>query len=298
MKSAAVAPRIAIKNILVMTDFSPASERALRYAAAWARRCGAKVHVAHFIRPAAFALAGDAYGELLERRWQEGRDGLAAIAAGDTLSRIPHDTYLDPGDIQDGLQAVIPARDVDLVVLSSTGRRGLAKVFLASTAEEVFRSVTPPVLMLGPETSAQPVSGDLRNILLATDFGPAAEHASAYAFSLAQESQARLHILHVLPIPNGECAPSAREAAVAEARLRAAIPPGTEDWCQPEVQVKFGRPGDEIVKAAAELGADLIVAGARRPAKLTLYLGWATAYQVLSEARCPVLTVREPGGAE
>lgn len=294
MKSAAVAPRIAIQNILVMTDFSPASRQVLRYAAAWARRYGATVHVAHFIRPSTFALAGDAYGELLERRWQEGREGLAAIAASETLRGVSHDTYLDPGEIRDGLQAVIPARDVDLVVLSSTGRRGLAKVLLGSTAEEIFRSVAPPVLILGPETWARPVPADPSNILLATDFGPAAERASAYAFSLAQESQARLHLLHVLPAPNGECAPCGQEAAVAEARLRAAIPPGTEDWCQPEVHVKFGQPGDEILKTASELGADLIMVGARRPAKLSLYLGWATAYQVLGEARCPVLTVREP----
>lgn len=291
----AAEPTPAIRNILVMTDLSPASETALEYAAGWARALGAAIHVAHFIRPLAFALAGDAYGQLVERLWQEGREGLAAIEASDTLRGIPHTSDLDPGEILDGFGALVEARHADLAVLASAGRKGLEKVVLGSTAEAVFRSAQCPVLVLGPACRPALRARLPRLILYATDFGPAAEEALAHAVSLADRAGAKLCMLHVLPPPSGEWAPNLGDVNQAEARLRAMRPDqGSEQGTErPELLVRFGQPGEEILKAAQSRGADLIVVGARRPPKLSLYTGWATAYQVMSEAACPVLSVRE-----
>lgn len=41
-----VPKRLAIQNLLAATDFSSASLVAVKYAAAWARRLGAELHVA------------------------------------------------------------------------------------------------------------------------------------------------------------------------------------------------------------------------------------------------------------
>ena len=44
---------IALQNILVATDFSPTSQRALRYATAIATRYGSRVHLVHVVQPVA-----------------------------------------------------------------------------------------------------------------------------------------------------------------------------------------------------------------------------------------------------
>ncbi len=297
MKTETQAParseRIAIRNILVMTDFSPRSEAALNYAAGWARKLGATIHVAHFIRPALFAVAWDAYGPLMEKVREDGRAGLAAIDARPDLQDVPHTTYLDPGDILDGLKGLIEAQHIDLVVLASAARKGLGKVLLGSTAETVFRSVPNPVLMLGPSVRLPQKTPEVRTLLFATDFGPATARAAMFACSLAQELQARLYLLHVLPLPGVENAPRKSEVAVAERQLGALVPAGAASWCEPMPLILAGDPSVEIVKAADATQADLIVVGTRRPPRLPVYTGWATAYQVLHESPCPVLTVRE-----
>lgn len=285
---------VAFKNILVMTDFSPASDRTLRYAAGWARASGAMLHVAHFIRPMAYALAGDAYGELMNRLWQDGREGLAALDQSEMLRDIPHATWLDPGEILDGLPSLISAHQVDLVLLASSGRRGVGKVLLGSTAEAVFRTTGCPVLIVGPGVADTRLQAP-RVVLLATDFGAAAQRAAAYAFAVAQQRHAQLYLLHVLHPPVEECSLCTAEVKAAQARLLELAPPGAPR-AELNTIVHFGRPAEEIVKTARELTADLVVLGARQPPQFTLYSGWATAYEVLGDAPCPVLTLRAPGG--
>ena len=185
------------------------------------------------------------------------------------------------------------ARNVDLIVMGTGSRRGLGKALIGSTAEAVFRTVTCPVLMLGPNLSAAAEEPrEPRRILFATDFGPAADRAAAYAFALAQEGQANLHLLHVLPASEGEPDGKA-ETELAESLLDDMVPEGADRWCEVQAVVKRGEPAHEIVNVARAMGADLIVLGTRRPPRIALYTGWAVAYQVLGMAPCPVLTVRE-----
>lgn len=166
-----------ITNILVMTDFSPPAEAALRYAAGWARRLGASVHVVHFMRPAIYGLAGEAYGQLMEQLWKDSQEAMDAIAVSDTLRGIPHSQWLHPGDIWDGLPDLVKEKAIDLIVLASTGRTGLRKIMLGSTAEAVFRAMACPVMILGPGARAYAQFETPRSVLLATDFGAASAKA-------------------------------------------------------------------------------------------------------------------------
>lgn len=290
---AAAKSRSAICNILVLTDLSPRSEVALRYATTWARKLGAMLHIAYFIRPTSYALAWDVYGPVMEKVWEDGRAGLAAIDASAELKNVLHATYLNPGEIHDGLEELIAAQKVDLVILASAARTGLGKVLLGSTAESVFRTAPCPVLMLGPSAQLPKPARKPQTLLLAVDFGPATARAQGFAFALAQELHARLYLLHVLAGRGGNSVPPPSEIEAAERQLRALVPPEAESWCKPVPMVKTGEPAAEIVNAASQVGADLIVLGARPPPHLSVYTGWANAYTVLHEARCPVLTVRE-----
>jgi nucleotide-binding universal stress UspA family protein len=55
---------ISLKNILLATDFSEASEAALSYAAAISRRYGSQLHLAHIISPASFIVASEPMGPI------------------------------------------------------------------------------------------------------------------------------------------------------------------------------------------------------------------------------------------
>ena len=59
-----------------------------------------------------------------------------------------------------------------------------------------------------------------------------------------------------------------------------------------EFIVETGEPAETIVKVAAVTGTELVVLGVRASAGMSDRLGWSTAYGVVRQAHCPVLTVR------
>ena len=64
-------------------------------------------------------------------------------------------------------------------------------------------------------------------------------------------------------------------------------------WCKPQPLAVVGMPAEKILEIANDIGADLIVLGARRFSGAATHLSTATAHKVVSQAHCPVLTVRE-----
>ena len=73
------------------------------------------------------------------------------------------------------------------------------------------------------------------------------------------------------------------------------VPRSAELGIPPEVAVEFGEPGDRIIEAARQRGADLIVMGVRDAAGhigAATHLDRAIAHKVVAHAPCPVLTVR------
>ena len=204
---------------------------------------------------------------------------------------------IEEGDIQSCLKAAIERNNTDLVVIGTRGRTGLGKLLLGSVAEEIFRTVSCPVLTVGPDSSAsRGAGGKFREILYATDFSPESQGAAAYAVSLAQEFQSRLILLHVIPEPKaGDLVSAADVTTSTDKLLRKLVPPEAEAWCKPEYFVERGDPAEKILEIAKLRETDLIVLGVRPeegvPGAAT-HLAIATAHKVVSHATCPVLTVR------
>jgi nucleotide-binding universal stress UspA family protein len=57
-------------------------------------------------------------------------------------------------------------------------------------------------------------------------------------------------------------------------------------------RVEMGPTESTILEIARQLSADLIVLGLRAPDAFVDHLVWLSAYRIVCEARCPVLTVR------
>jgi nucleotide-binding universal stress UspA family protein len=215
------------------------------------------------------------------------------------LVGLPREIVIERGcNLWDVVARYLKEHGIDLVVLASHGRTGIKKVLLGSSAEEVFRRSSVPVLTSGPATPIGAHSGGrFRSILFATDFHSVSSCAMPYVLSLAQENHARLTLLHVLPArkPSKESKPAELSVAETLHRLEDLIPPGTELWCRPKVLVEHGFPATQIIAAANRLRCDLIVLGVRGMAALARVAGRVQsdiAYHVVAHAPCPVLTIR------
>src|SRR5579864_1404925 len=195
-----ISKKVSLAKIMVTTDFSPESDRALDYALALARRYDARIYLAHVLTPEPFLYAEPALAEAsYEKVRQAAEQGMADILVSGKLRGVPHEVLLEEGNVWPVIEKLIEKHEIDLVVTATHGRGKVQKVLIGSVAEEIFRQANCPVLTVGPRVKDEPAREvELKNILFATDFGHGAEKAAAHAFSLAQEHGAKLTMLHVI----------------------------------------------------------------------------------------------------
>ncbi len=181
--------------------------------------------------------------------------------------------------------------------MGTRGRTGVGKFFLGSTAEEIFRQVRCPVLTVGPHARATlGTNGGPRKILFATDFSAESGLAASYAVSFAEELQANLTLMHCIASPAaGDLVNAAQLEDHYRKQLHALVPAEAETWCRVECVVKEGEAANAILEAAKERNVNLIVLGVRPETGFpgaSTHLPIATAHKVVSQANCPVLTIR------
>ncbi len=137
-----------IRTLLVPTDFSAGSERALDQAVALAQRLGATIRLLHCYRlPTELELT---YIGAPTEQWESGiREGAARqleeLAARVTGHGLTVTRELAPGHASTEI-ARAAATHADLIVMGTLGRTGLAHVLLGSVAERVMRTASCPVL--------------------------------------------------------------------------------------------------------------------------------------------------------
>ena len=293
MQAATAKTRTRFENILFATDFSPTAAHAIPFIKKLARHFQSSLVALHVKPPVVNPMTQPATWpvdvEAAKVFDKQHREELL-----DTFAGINTDVLIEEGDIQSQLDKAIQEHNTDLVIIGTRGRTGLAKILLGSVAEEIFRTVPCPVLTVGPRSDAAKAS--IREILFATDFASEAPAAAEYAVSLAQEFQARLTLLHVVPEPKpGELVSWSNVQESSKNLLRKLVPADAEAWCKPEYFVERGDPGQRILDLANVRAVDLIILGAQ-PEKgvpgAATHLPIATAHKVVAHANCPVLTVR------
>jgi nucleotide-binding universal stress UspA family protein len=187
----------------------------------------------------------------------------------------------------------------DLIVMGTHGQGGFERLVLGSVAERVLRKATCPVLTVPPR-----VEGGSRlpfaHLLCPIDFSDSSIAALQFAFSLAQESSARLTLLHVFEWPANESARRVLETSEfsrqweieTRQRLEGLIPADAHNWCAPEPKLELGKAYQQILSVAASEQVDLIVMGVGDRNMVDLTLFGSTTNQVVRRAACPVLTLR------
>jgi nucleotide-binding universal stress UspA family protein len=296
MKTKRAWTRVDLKNILVCTDCSEAATDAFPYAAGLARHFGAKLEV-FYVRPSSLysLLPPEGWAAVSEAAGSRARQEAQRLLG--PYPGIKSEVIIADGQLWPALQSEIENKSIDLIVMGTRGRTGMAKLAMGSTAEEIFRQAPCAVLTVGPFAPLQPRrEGEVSEILFATDFSPESLAAAPYAIALAQEYQAKLTFLHVISDPKtGELVSPADLVPASERLLRDMVPPEAELWCQPNFMVERGAAAEKILDVARRKKADVIVLGVRQPGGVpgaATHLPFAIAHQVVSHAPCPVLTVR------
>ena len=286
--------RIAINNILYMTDFSQPSEAALPFAASIAREYRAKIYAFHALIPGVYTTPETA-AAALDAQEDDALTNMQHVNA--QLAGLPHETIVERNiGVWPALEGAVKDFAIDLIVVGTHGRTGAKRLLMGSVAEEIFRRSHVPVLTIGPsESHGVHRGGRFHHVLYATDFSEESLAAAPYALSLAQENEARLTLQHVMKEP--EVFDKAAEDRISSAmfRLHEIVPGEAESWCRPDAAVRFGRADEQILKIAREREADLIVLGVRGnkgvPGAAT-HVERVTAHKVVAHAPCPVLTIR------
>lgn len=143
---------IAIKDVLVATDFSAPSDTALNYARAMARSFGATLHVLHVFEPLWITSADVVGGGVALATMIQ---GLEDTARKQLEEAVTEDDRRELHATSAMVTSESPAREianyaheqkVDLVVIGTHGRSGISRMLIGSVAEKVVRLAPCPVL--------------------------------------------------------------------------------------------------------------------------------------------------------
>ena len=141
---------VALKNILVATDFSEPSAVALNYGRDLARSYDATLHVVHVIQdlPALHGPEiGFAYADV-ERNIEAAvrRDLDAAIKPGDHETLDVRTMITRASNVSHAVTEYAKHNAIDLIVVGTHGRNALHRFLIGSVAERVMRTAPCPVL--------------------------------------------------------------------------------------------------------------------------------------------------------
>lgn len=292
-----------MSHILVATDLSTRSDRALRRAVLLAQACNATLTLGHVVdddQPAYLAEPQrDAAAKLLE-------ETAHTVTSSDHVTAT---VAVTSGEAFAGILEIADDIDADLIIVGPH-RRQLLDSFVGTTAERIIRRSQRPVLMANAMPSAL-----YQRSLLAVDFDDASRTAIDCAQRFGILERTDVIALHLFDAPARGMMKRAMEAQGAidhyisgqksEARTKLDdFLSGTElRHARQLLDLDRGSIARPILECAEEQNADLIVMGTNQRKGVERFLLGSVAQNVLLDAECDVLVApvsmdeREPAEA-
>lgn len=287
---------ITVEHILCLTDLSPTSNQALRYAIWLAWAYDAKLTICHCLEPPRYADTA-----VREQTRAQLEAAISKYYQQDGAAPPPWEALVIEGDPTADIVPEAVRRGVDLIVLQSR-RRPLAAGIFGSTAEAICRRTSCPVLVTHPderEWEDLPAGEfSINRVLIAHDFSPNADAAFVYALALAQDQQAELHLVHVIEPPRADLPFTADLIEEAHRKLRQAMPDDAQLWSKVTKVLRAGQPYGEVLAYAVAHEIDLICIGKHGAGGGLLALFGSNTERVLRQSPCPVLVTPALGVAQ
>jgi nucleotide-binding universal stress UspA family protein len=134
-----------VRSILIPTDFSETSDEALKYAADMALAFGGRLHVMHVQGKAGDHFAPNFPAGLFVTAVQE---KLRTFLSREEIDRLRLEYAVRVGGPAEEIVRDADARAVDVIVMGTHGRSGIAHLLMGSVAEQVVRMAPCPVLLI------------------------------------------------------------------------------------------------------------------------------------------------------
>ena len=134
-----------VKSILVPTDFSETSDAALKYATDMALAFGARLYLVHV--PGETGVTFEANFPFADFD-KAARARLDAFLNQEDVERLRPEYAVRLGVAAEEIVRYADSRDVDLIIMGTHGRTGVAHLLMGSVAEQVVRTAPCPVLLV------------------------------------------------------------------------------------------------------------------------------------------------------
>lgn len=278
-----------LHKLLVAYDFSSASETAFRYAIEIARTFHSEIVLAHIETPATLRDRMDNGVAKAKLEQLAERHDLSLIADQLKSEGIKVSYLIRSGSVTDLLVQIVAERKPDLLLMGAYGYHAADRITLGSTAEYLLRSVSCPVLIVGPSIVTTP-EGRIRlsEILYASSLPTMPGRAQELARELAGAFATHIHVVHVEPSRTDGA--RLRELEMREERIADHF---NEHGVGSSWALRFGSQQDHILEQARVVSASLLCFGVVHPATDPSQMGTLSA--IIRAAKCPILTV--PGEA-
>jgi nucleotide-binding universal stress UspA family protein len=278
-----------IARILVPVDFSPASLNAAVYARCFAQPFGSEIFIANMVpqpKPLIAPNGGPVDTDFLRASLEMARHRMIAleqnIASSENCLTIR--TVLGRGSVEEGLQALIENRNIDLVVMSTRGRRGLSKLLLGSVAAWLLRNTPIPIVALGPKVIVSHTGAPKR---ITCFVNPTSKGRETYVFAkkIAAGFYATLVLFYVPdPAVTELMAPATRTGLADYYRELLIRTLGIAENNPPDIHIDAGPASQAFSNAVTTLDADLLVLGIENATPDE----WRLAYKMVARAPSPV----------
>jgi nucleotide-binding universal stress UspA family protein len=286
---------ITVTKILCPVDFFPASDAAVNYAIGLAANYDARIHLVHVVTPllpTAYEYAIDT-GAIMDSLEKNAADELNKLAVRAKVAGVPVETEVRVGDVYDEIKNCIEVEKPELLVMGTHGRRGVERWFMGSTTEKLLRHSPVPLLTISASGERFATSPRFRRILVTTDFSDGTADALAHAFSVAQENDSRITLLHVVHDVAADVSGKYRDSLIkgVERQLQDLVPAEAKNWCDVITRVETGVPYRIILRTLEDEKVDLLVMNIHGKGMLDRALLGSTAERVVRAANCPVMLI-------
>ena len=303
-----------VRHILVTLDGSAAAEQALPHATMLARLFGARLTLARVPETMVVPVASAGIWITRETEPQEARAHaeayLAEVVARPELAGLEVATALPHHPVVSGLVEAITAAGADLVVLTTHGHSGVARMLLGSVAAKLVQHAPVPVYVVpAQEVPAGPPH--LATVVVPLDGSPNGELALPVATDLAHKTGAAVRLVRVPTVPayltvladTAAMIPAhlQQRAIEAEGYLAEVLAglAGQDVTVAADVEMTLeGGVEKAVVDYATSRHADLIVLCSHGQSGIARMIMGSVADRILRLAECPVWLVRPDGATD
>lgn len=299
-----------INRILFPTDFSSVAEDAFSHAAHLALQYDAVVHVFNVVTPQEAGTSSPLDYLPLEPV-EDGDDDLYAAPLATVDVETPAQEQASVQVVYRQIESTSPAeaivdhataKEVDLIVMGTHGRRGVDRLLRGSVSEEVVREAPCPVFTVLADGEPSP-GPYVERVVAPVDLSSQSEMVIAHARELARSYDAALHVLHVIEnvaYPNAygvdpltPILPDVQKRAT-EA-VQALVDAVRDGEVAIEAITRTGYAAQDILEYVEEIDAGLVVMATHGRTGLERFLIGSVAEKVVRSAPCPVFTLKSFG---